>query len=316
MGTLHFIMGKGGVGRSTFAATLATKLSLEDEGPILLIDVQGSGRSLQLCGLEGPPPYQATPLPKLSNAWGTRLLPREAFRQYFSLLLALGNEDSTFASATSVLRERLTDKVIENKIVSAFIDVCPGLEPAVLTGKVHWEAAFGRAPESQTPWRHVIVDGPATGHGLMLFRSTNALTEVFGGGVIFRQAAQIMAFLRDPTKTRLYAVTTPEELPVRETLELRAGLASISMRAHAFIANRCVPPIASLGGSPLPDPIWEREALFERDSAHEQREAVATLREGIGGDARLWEFPELFVENPVEMPERLVAHLSSPKEPT
>ncbi len=142
---LHIVTGKGGVGKSTVAASLTRALAEKGEGPVLLIEVQGSGRSLGLLGLEDHFRYEVQAVPDLNNVWACRILPKPAFRQYFSLLLALGQHDSAFAQLTSSLRERLVDTVLENKIVSAFVDVCPGLEPAALLGKVHWESTEGLA---------------------------------------------------------------------------------------------------------------------------------------------------------------------------
>jgi anion-transporting ArsA/GET3 family ATPase len=267
---LHFITGKGGVGRSTVAASLAARLSEKREGPVLLVEVQGSGRSLELLGLEDRTRYKNTAVASLRDTWAARILPKETFKQYFNLLLSLGNEGSALAQATASVRTALVDRVLDNKVVSAFVDVCPGLEPATLLGKLHWEATHGSTPESEVPWRHVVVDAPATGHTLMLFRSTNALVEVFGNGIIFRQAADIMRFMRDPALTRLYVVSTVEELPLRESLELQQQLEQLQIKPYRFVLNRFPYPTAGNSSSmPNSDP-WKRELDFERENNEEQ----------------------------------------------
>ncbi|MBS1983875.1 MAG: P-loop NTPase [Bdellovibrionales bacterium] len=308
MAQLHFISGKGGVGKSTFAAALAMQLAQRREGPVLLLEVQGSGRSLQLCGLQGPKPYENTVLPDLPAAWGARLLPKETFRQYFSLLLSLGDQMSTFAAATSTLRERLVDVVFENKVVAAFIDVCPGLEPAVLLGKIHWEATVGRVPESREPWRHVVVDGPATGHGLMLFKSTNALTEVFGSGLIFKQASEIMRFVRNPTQTQVYVVTAPEELPIRETLDMSQSLAQMNLASYAFVMNRCSPR-AEQSGTCNANAEWQREIAFERESARDQLALIESFRTQVATKSKLWLLPEIYSDDPAVIARTLAKEL-------
>ena len=301
MALLHFITGKGGVGKSSVAAALVKKLSADDQGPILLLEVQGSGRSLQLCGLNGPKPFENTPLPGVAGAYGARLLPKETFRQYFSLLLTLGNDQSSFATATSGLRDRLVDIVVDNKIVSAFIDVCPGLEPAVLLGKLHWEASQGQPPESSTGWKHVVVDAPATGHGLMLFKSTHALTEVFGAGTIFRQASEIMSFIRDPARTRIYVVSTPEELPLRETLDIREGLQRMSIRPARYFLNRTHPFSSEAHPERCSDPVWAREVEFEKENNADQDRLSAEFRTRIGSEADVIALPEIYSDDPVRI---------------
>jgi anion-transporting ArsA/GET3 family ATPase len=273
---VHIVTGKGGVGKSTFSASLARALSEKGEGPILLIEVQGSGRSLELLGLEDHFRYEAQAVPEMNNVWACRILPRPAFRQYFSLLLALGQQDSAFAQITSGLRDRLVDTVLDNKVVSAFVDVCPGLEPAALLGKVHWEATEGEAPEIDRPWRHIVMDAPSTGHALMLFRSTQALVEVFGTGIVFKQASDIMSLMRDTSITRLYVLSTPEELPLKEATDLAGGLAAIGLPAPRFVLNRVRPMTLAAANAPTETALeqwssqWAREARLERERSQEE----------------------------------------------
>lgn len=305
MAQLHLIMGKGGVGRSTYAAALARHLGKTNTGPVLLMEVQGTGRSLQLCGWQGAPPFDPSPLPDAPGVWGCRILPHETFRQYFSMLLALGKETSTFGQVTSGVRDRLVDLVLANRVVSAFVDVCPGIEPAVLAGKIHWEASTGSPPETKTRWAHVVVDCPATGHGLMMFRSTNALRDVFPVGVVHKQATSIMDFIRDPKQTRVRIVTLPEELPVRESLDLTAGLAKMGIGVEAFVVNRCAPPPAGTSpASAVPAP-WDREAAFELEAAQTQKRLVELLRTEAPASARLEQLPETPTSAPSELAARL-----------
>jgi len=304
---LHIITGKGGVGKSTFAAALTHYLSENGEGPVLLIEVQGSGRSLELLGMNKRP-FENTSLPLTTQAWGARILPRESFKQYFSTLLSLGNDESPFAQLTSVLRNRVVDVIMENRVVSAFVDVCPGLEPSVLLGKIHWEATLGRSPETYIPWRHVVVDAPATGHGLMLFRSTAALTQVFGSGTILKQASAIMKFVRDPKSTKVYVVTTLEELPIKETLEIKRQLSELEMPTYRFIINRSstFAEPESLGTKKIPDPIWQQEVEFEKESLTEQQELLSEFKTSEGNST-----PLLFLsETPSEDLTKMVPVLS------
>lgn len=296
---LHFITGKGGVGKSTLAAARALNLALKGEGPVLLLEVQGSGHSLELLGA-GAKDFENRSLPGAPDTWGARILPRDSFKQYFSLLLALGNENSAIAQATSEIRRRVVDLVLENRIVSAFVDVCPGLEPSVLLGKIHWEATLGRTPDGQRSWRHVVVDAPATGHGLMLFRSTNALTEVFGTGPIFKQAAQIMSFIRDPKLTHLYITTTVEELPLQESREMQTALAQMGLEVSAFLVNRYLPTNAPTDvalADRLQDPLWKNEVRREIDNETDQESLLQSFRARAPSKERLRFFREFFTHD-------------------
>jgi anion-transporting ArsA/GET3 family ATPase len=273
---LHIVTGKGGVGKSTFAASLCQALAANSEGPILLIEVQGSGRSLGLLGLEDHFRYEAQAVPELNNVWASRILPRPAFREYFNLLLAMGKQESTFANLTSSVRERVVDTVLQNKVVSAFVDVCPGLEPAALLGKVHWECTEGLMPDSSIPWKHVVMDAPSTGHAVMLFKSTQALIDVFGTGIVFRQASEIMSLVRNTALTRLYILSTPEELPLKEAYDLSLSLKDLRLPEAQFILNREKPlaqdnPLSNIQNL---EKGWAREVEIELERGAEEKALV------------------------------------------
>jgi len=235
---MHFITGKGGVGKSTYAASLAAQLAQKDPAHrVLLVDVQGSGYALESACIER---VQQTPLrsARTGNLWGCRILPFDTFKEYFSVLLAMGNTDTAIAQITSAFRDRVVDLVVGNSAISAFIQACPGLEPAVLLGKLEYESKAGRAPGTREAWTHIVVDAPATGHALMLFRSTFALLNVFSAGVVFKQAGEIRSFVTDPDRFVVNLVSVPEELPVAESVELKAGLADLGVRVQRAVLNR------------------------------------------------------------------------------
>lgn len=277
MPKVHFITGKGGVGKSSIAAALASHLEKSGQGPVLLLEVQGSGHSLELLGVS-PISFENTHVPQHTNLWGARILPKDSFKQYFGVLLGLNNE-SSFAIATNMIKERLVDVVMDNKVVSAFIDVCPGLEPAVLLGKIHWEATQGKTPEERISWKHIVVDAPATGHGVMLFKSAFALTEVFTRGIFFRAASEIRTFVRERENFSIYVVSTPEELPLKESLEMLEALEQLKLPRPKMILNRFTPLKSQ---TPVPmssskNPLaaeWQREIQFEQDSILESAELL------------------------------------------
>jgi len=313
---LHFISGKGGVGKSTFAAALAYHLSEAGEGPVLLIEMQGSGRALKLLGLEKLP-YENTSLPRTKNTWGARILPRETFKQYFGVLLALGDENSMFAQVTSGLRHKVVDLILDNKVVSAFVDACPGLEPSVLLGKVQWEATEGKTPESYKPWRHVVVDAPATGHGVMLFKSTFALMEVFGAGAIFKQATKIKSYVQNPELCHSYLVSTPEELPLQELKEMHKSLGDLGIKTHAFVINRSPPtslPISLTSDvstlSSVNETEWAQEIAYQIEAWRDQEQLIADMKKITPAPHALIRLPEVSQPNEFESLKLLSTHIT------
>lgn len=302
---LHFVTGKGGVGKSSLAASLVKKLSDLKEGPVLLIDMQGNGHALSLLGMQDRTNYEIKHVRDMNHVWACRIMPQSSFRQYFSLLLAMGQHDSTFAQLTSGLRTKFVDTILDNKVVSAFVDVCPGLEPAALLGKVHYECTEGLAPESEHRWRHVVVDAPSTGHCLMLFKSTQALIDVFGSGIVFKQAKGIMEYMTDPKLSNFYIVTTPEELPLKEAQDLARGLEALNIPKPLYSINR-MKPVAQTSTSldSFDNAEWKRVFAIEAERSQLETQLLETFREDVGQESILNELPE------VPHSQELIAHLS------
>src|SRR5262249_56182905 len=73
-------------------------------------------------------------------------------------------------------------------------------------------------------WEHVIVDAPASGHSLPLLDSPRTLGALATIGPIAETLRTLDRRLHDPAETLVVVVTTPEELAVRETIELYGEL--------------------------------------------------------------------------------------------
>jgi anion-transporting ArsA/GET3 family ATPase len=71
----------------------------------------------------------------------------------------------------------------------------------------------------------VLVDAPASGHSLPLLEAPRTLRALAHLGPVAELLQKAERLLGDPAATLVCLVTTPEELAVRETLELHAALA-------------------------------------------------------------------------------------------
>jgi anion-transporting ArsA/GET3 family ATPase len=76
-------------------------------------------------------------------------------------------------------------------------------------------------------WDMVIVDAPATGHGVSLLRLPQVILEVISTGPMAEEVRAMKGLLEDPSRTVINLVTLPEEMPVRETLDLQDQVDSI-----------------------------------------------------------------------------------------
>ncbi len=105
-----------------------------------------------------------------------------------------------------------------------FVAAAPGAKELITIAKV-WELAQSqRWDRHNRPYDLVVVDAPASGHGLAMLTTPRTFGEIARVGPIRRQATRVRDMLADPERTGYLAVALPEEMPVNETLELEAQL--------------------------------------------------------------------------------------------
>ena len=112
-----------------------------------------------------------------------------------------------------------------SRLFQAFAMATPGMRELLSIGKV-WELAqLHRRTRGAAPYDLVIVDAPATGHGMGLLRTPRTFADIARVGPIAHQGRTIADTIADPEFTGVIAVATPEEMPVNETMALagRAG---------------------------------------------------------------------------------------------
>jgi anion-transporting ArsA/GET3 family ATPase len=143
----------------------------------------------------------------------------------------------------------------------------------------------------------VIVDAPATGHGLAIMRTPLTFANVARVGPVAQQGRTIHETITDTRHTGVIAVALPEEMPVNETLTLRdelrreLGLPLDRVIVNALYPERFGPRQAATlsralegAGTPVARAAL-RAALSEQRRARGQREQVARLEEALGDEA-------------------------------
>jgi anion-transporting ArsA/GET3 family ATPase len=205
---VFIVAGKGGVGKSTVAATLVraarrvglTSLLVETDGKPLLVDDAGD-----------------------QGLTAQTITPAEALAEYLDRS-GLG---------------RISRRLVTSGIVDVVASASPGIDHLLVLGKVKQLERAGAADV-------IVVDGPAAGHALKMLRTPRALADSVVVGPIKQQANDVLAMLNDETRCQVVLVTIPEPTPVNEAVETAFSLEEdIGVRLAPIVVNRvdAHPPI-------------------------------------------------------------------------
>jgi anion-transporting ArsA/GET3 family ATPase len=109
-------------------------------------------------------------------------------------------------------------RLLKQKGFRGLLDASPGWRELVTLGKV-WH--LEQAREGGRPrFDWLVVDAPATGHGLTFLDVPRVVVSAIRSGPLRRHARWVEELVRDPERTLLLPVALGEELPARETAEL------------------------------------------------------------------------------------------------
>jgi len=255
---LLLVTGKGGVGKSTVSAALAL-LAARAGKRVLVCEVNARERVAPLLGAPPAGPVIREALPGLSTV---NVTPQESMREYGLMVLKF---------------RTIYDAVFENRLVRYFLKAIPSLAELVMLGKILHET---RAEERGRPrWDLVVVDAPATGHAVQLFRVPAVLMDTVPAGPLRRDAEWMRDLLLDPAKTALSIVTLPEEMPVNESIELDAQVREVLGIPRGVLFVNALPEIrfppaererlASLEAEPPPLGPAARAAVLQARRAEE-----------------------------------------------
>jgi len=197
-----FVVGKGGVGKTTVATGLALAASRRGK-KVLLAMVNCKERASQLLGTEpiGPDIVNIG-----DNLDAVNMTPDAALEEYGLMILKV---------------RAIYNAVFKNKLVRAFLQGTPGLEAWSMLGKAFYHAC---PPKGEPDYDLVIVDAPATGHALDMLRVPFVIESVAPPGMLRRDAARAVDMFRDPERAGAVLVTLPEYMPANETLDLANAL--------------------------------------------------------------------------------------------
>jgi anion-transporting ArsA/GET3 family ATPase len=218
---LIVLSGKGGVGKSTVGAALA--LAAHGRGKrVLLVEVDAPLEAARLLG--GP----------ASRGRVTEIRPR-----LFSVNLdpaAVMDEYVRHVVKVDLLARRILDSPVYHRFFAA----APGLRELMVLGKVmmleEQRARLSRRPA----WDLIVLDAPATGHGLAFLKVPLAASRAIPVGPVGHNARRVLRLVQDPRRTGLVVVALPEEMAVVEALQFHQLAADeLGVATSAIVLNGC-----------------------------------------------------------------------------
>ena len=169
----------------------------------------------------------------------------------------------------------------------------PGVKEIVTVGKLCWEVR-------ERHYDCVVVDAAASGHIVSQLASPQAINSLVQVGLVRQQTGWMLDILSNPATTSVVVVTTPEEMPITETIELRERLAAeTTVSLAAIVVNRVLPELfgraeeAVFDALDAPRPV-ELLARLMVTMRRTRTSHLERLRDALGGAVPLLYVPFIF----------------------
>lgn len=232
---LLVVTGKGGTGKTTVAAGLAH--AAQRAGRRVLLAATGLEEQIANLIVKDAQPVGYAGRELLPGLTVMRIDPHAALAEYLGLQIGLRS---------------LWDPILGSQAFRQLMEATPGWRELITLGKI-WHLEQLRDDSGAPRYDLIIVDAPATGHGLTFLDVPRVVASAVRSGPLRRNAAMVEAMVRDHDNTLLLPVTLAEELPVQETSELvvrardRVGIQVGPIVINAVVGDPFPPGLADLG---------------------------------------------------------------------
>ena len=202
---LYIVTGKGGVGKTSIALSLAKKLS--DNGIKVLYNSFDQEDQSSLCNQLDIPFV------------------------HFDLI----------DSAKTYMAKKLNSELIANWIMKtpffkSLFNMIPGLGHMILLGHI---IDLLESDPSLT----IVLDSPSSGHALTMFESSHNFKEIFGSGLLVEDIKRMHDFIYKKDVLKNLIISLPTKMALNESLEVIEHLKNLNFKNTYLVANDCLSPI-------------------------------------------------------------------------
>ncbi len=290
---LVFVTGKGGVGKSTVAVALGLRAAAEGKRTIVceVASQEHASRVFNRAEIG----FHEVQMAK--NLWSISIDPDESMREYVLLQLKV---------------RAMRDMLFRSRIFTYLTAATPGLKELVTIGKI-WELTqLDRKVKQGHKYDLVVVDAPATGHGIGFLETPRTFAGIARVGPIHNQARELDRLITDHRHTGTAIVSLPEEMPVNESAALEQVLRNeVGISVDRVYMNALYPErfskheaerlgeLGQAGGGDGAVRDAARAAVSEFRRARSQRSQLARLRRRTTTPVKSLPFifePELGIE--------------------
>ena len=227
------VAGKGGVGKTVAAATIATSAARSGLS-VLLVEVSGRSSSAPMFGAESQGYEEVTAVHE-AGPDGSGSVTLKSITPDQALVEWLANHGFN----------RLIGRLASSGILEIVATATPGIKDLLILGRI-------KAFADEGAYDLIVVDAPAAGHAIGFLRSPRGVRDVARTGVLHRQSVEVLDLIGDPDRCQVMLVTIPEETPVNELIETSFAVEDeLGVRLGPVIINAVLPTIDDLDAASL-----------------------------------------------------------------
>ncbi len=193
---VHFVAGKGGVGKSLVAKALAQMFAKNHKTLLIELSEEEAGEEK---------PKLAIIKPHATKRFSqVKIYPDQTLYEYLTL---------------KIPQKRILDSFFSQTLFRALSSAMPGLADLTRLGKIWFHADEEQEPKGEL-YEKIVVDMPSSGFVGRFLTIARVVSEAVKIGPLAKEAKLIHQYFANADHARLHVVTLLQEIVVNETIEL------------------------------------------------------------------------------------------------